>query len=79
MAKTPGAIRRDQAALKMAKEIDNPCISVCQLSGDLCVSCGRSKEDIRKWKRMKRPEKMAAVQRANVRLKGLKKTQGKKP
>jgi len=30
----------------MAKEIENPCISVCQLSGDLCVSCGRSKEDI---------------------------------
>ncbi|MCS3471434.1 putative Fe-S protein YdhL (DUF1289 family) [Pseudomonas sp. JUb42] len=60
----------------MAKEIENPCISVCQLSGDLCVSCGRSKEDIRKWKRMKRPEKMAAVQRATVRLKGLKKAQG---
>jgi predicted Fe-S protein YdhL (DUF1289 family) len=60
----------------MAKEIENPCISVCQLSGDLCVSCGRSKEDIRKWKRMKRPEKMDAVQRANVRLKGLKKAQG---
>ncbi|MCF4993544.1 DUF1289 domain-containing protein, partial [Pseudomonas gessardii] len=31
----------------MAKEIESPCISVCQLSGDLCVSCGRSKEDIR--------------------------------
>ncbi|OKA20882.1 DUF1289 domain-containing protein [Pseudomonas versuta] len=60
----------------MAKEIENPCISICQLSGDLCVSCGRSKEDIRKWKRMKRPEKMAAVQRATVRLKGLKKAQG---
>ena len=60
----------------MAKEIENPCISICQLSGDLCVSCGRSKEDIRKWKRMKRPEKMAAVQRASVRLKGLKKAQG---
>ncbi|WP_238543869.1 MULTISPECIES: DUF1289 domain-containing protein [Pseudomonas] len=41
-------------------------MSVCQLSGDLCVSCGRSKEDIRKWKRMKRPEKMAAVQISNL-------------
>jgi predicted Fe-S protein YdhL (DUF1289 family) len=40
------------------------------------VSCGRSKEDIRQWKRMKRPEKMAAVQRAKVRLKGLKKARG---
>jgi predicted Fe-S protein YdhL (DUF1289 family) len=60
----------------MAKEIENPCISICQLSGDLCVSCGRSKDDIRQWKRMKRPEKMAAVQRAKVRLKGLKKGRG---
>ncbi|MFS2155856.1 DUF1289 domain-containing protein [Pseudomonas sp. Pseusp122] len=61
----------------MAKEIANPCISLCQLSGDLCLSCGRSKEDIRKWKRMKRPEKMAAVQRATMRLKGLKKNHGR--
>lgn len=36
----------------MAKDIENPCISVCQLSGDLCVSCGRTKDDIRKWRRM---------------------------
>jgi predicted Fe-S protein YdhL (DUF1289 family) len=62
--------------LTMAKEIENPCISVCRLSGDLCVSCGRSKDDIRQWKRMKRPEKMAAVQRAKARLKGLKKSRG---
>jgi predicted Fe-S protein YdhL (DUF1289 family) len=59
----------------MAKEIENPCISVCQLSGDLCVSCGRGREDIRKWKRMKRPEKMAAVKRATLQLKALKKVQ----
>jgi predicted Fe-S protein YdhL (DUF1289 family) len=45
----------------MAKDIENPCISVCQLSGELCVSCGRTKDDIRKWKRTKRPEKMAAT------------------
>ncbi|AKA25233.1 DUF1289 domain-containing protein [Pseudomonas chlororaphis] len=55
----------------MAKDIANPCIAVCQLSGDLCLSCGRSKDDIRQWKRMKRPEKMAAVQRASQRLKAL--------
>jgi len=56
----------------MAKDIENPCIAVCQLSGELCVSCGRTKDDIRQWKRMKRPEKMAAVQRATLRLKKLK-------
>ncbi|WP_325985884.1 DUF1289 domain-containing protein [Pseudomonas protegens] len=60
----------------MAKEIDNPCIALCQLSGDLCLSCRRSKDDIRKWKRMKRPEKMAAVQRAGIRLKALQKKKG---
>ncbi|BBN54270.1 Fe-S oxidoreductase [Pseudomonas chlororaphis subsp. aurantiaca] len=60
----------------MAKEIDNPCIAVCQLSGDLCLSCGRSKDDIHQWKRMKRPEKMAAVQRASQRLKALRKKGG---
>ena len=57
----------------MAKDIENPCIAVCQLSCDLCVSCGRTKEDIRKWRGMKRPEKMAAVQRASARLKSLRK------
>ncbi|MBM6446801.1 MULTISPECIES: DUF1289 domain-containing protein [Pseudomonas] len=51
----------------------NPCISVCQLNSQLCLSCGRTKEDIKKWKRMKRPEKMAAVQRAAQRLKSLQK------
>lgn len=58
---------------EMAKEIDNPCTSLCQLSGDLCVSCGRTRQDIRNWKRMKRPEKMAAVQRASQQLKSLQK------
>ncbi len=56
----------------MASQIENPCISLCQLKGDLCVSCGRPKDEIRKWKRMKRPEKMAAVQKASARLKALK-------
>ena len=60
----------------MAKDIENPCTSVCQLSGDLCVSCGRNKEAIRKWRRMNRPEKMAAVQRASQRLKSLSKKKG---
>jgi predicted Fe-S protein YdhL (DUF1289 family) len=57
----------------VAKDIENPCISVCQLSGELCLSCGRTKADIRKWKKMKRPEKMAAVQRAALQLKSLQK------
>jgi predicted Fe-S protein YdhL (DUF1289 family) len=57
----------------VAKDIKNPCISLCQLSAEVCLSCGRSKDEIRKWKRMKRPEKMAAIQRATLRLKSLQK------
>jgi len=60
----------------VAKDIENPCIAVCHLSGELCVSCGRTREDIRKWRGMKRPEKMAAVQRASARLKSLRKKNG---
>lgn len=56
----------------MAKPIDNPCVSTCQLSGDMCLSCGRSKDEIKRWKRMKRPEKMATVKKAAQRLKAKK-------
>jgi predicted Fe-S protein YdhL (DUF1289 family) len=37
----------------------------------MCVSCGRSREEIRKWRGMKRPEKMAAVQNAAARMKAI--------
>ncbi|MEQ5836181.1 DUF1289 domain-containing protein [Marinobacter sp. NFXS9] len=53
----------------MATKIDNPCQSVCQLKGGLCTGCGRTTEDIRQWKSMKRPEKMKASKRAEQRLK----------
>ncbi|NHN67467.1 DUF1289 domain-containing protein [Pseudomonas fluorescens] len=37
--------------------MENPCISTCQFSGDMRVSCWRSRDGMHKWKRMKRPEK----------------------
>jgi len=39
----------------VGKDVENPCISVCKLTDELCTSCGRTKDEIRKWKRMKRP------------------------
>ncbi|GGY07875.1 Fe-S oxidoreductase [Litchfieldella qijiaojingensis] len=53
----------------MAKKIESPCVSVCQLKGGLCTGCGRTEEEIRRWKSMKRPEKMKTVKRADERLK----------
>ncbi|MHB0777584.1 DUF1289 domain-containing protein [Halomonas sp. WWR20] len=55
----------------MAKKVESPCVSICQLKGDLCVGCGRTMDEIRTWKTMKRPEKMKAVKRADERLKKL--------
>nr|WP_082481412.1 DUF1289 domain-containing protein [Pseudomonas sp. Leaf127] len=59
----------------MAKDIEPPAHPPAN-SAAICVSCGRNKEDIRKWRRMNRPEKMAAVQRADQRLKSLNKKKG---
>jgi predicted Fe-S protein YdhL (DUF1289 family) len=61
----------------VGKEIENPCISVCKFSGELCVGCGRNKDEIRQWKRMKKSERKAALKMAEQRLKSLKKA-GKK-
>jgi len=61
----------------VAKDVENPCISVCKLTDEVCTSCGRTKDEIRKWKRMKRSDKKATVERAAQRLKALKKKKKK--
>ena len=58
-----------QDIINMAKKIESPCIASCRLQGGLCVDCGRSVEEIRRWKAMKHPEKMATVKRAEQRRK----------
>ncbi|ENO15994.1 DUF1289 domain-containing protein [Marinobacter nanhaiticus D15-8W] len=55
----------------MAKKVENPCVSICQLKGGLCVGCGRTKDEIRQWTSMKRPERMKTVKLAEQRLKKL--------
>nr|WP_256354831.1 DUF1289 domain-containing protein [Pseudomonas sp. sia0905] len=66
-----------QQGENVAKDIENPCVSLCQLNSELCVSCGRTREEIRKWRGMKRPEKMATVQKAAARMKAIAKKKGK--
>ncbi|QFU02363.1 hypothetical protein FIU83_12015 [Halomonas sp. THAF5a] len=55
----------------MAKGIESPCVSICQLKRGLCVGCGRTMEEITRWPSMKRPERMKTHQRAAQRLKKL--------
>ncbi len=55
----------------MAKQIKNPCVSLCQLKDGICVGCGRTTDEIRRWKSMKRPERMRTTQQVEQRLKKL--------
>ncbi len=49
----------------------NPCISVCEFEERICVGCGRSKDEIKAWKKMDKPEKREVLAEAQVRLKAL--------
>jgi len=31
----------------------NPCIKICQFDADICVGCGRSKREIKAWKKLR--------------------------
>ena len=35
----------------------DPCISICKFSDDICVGCGRSKREIRAWKKLDKVDK----------------------
>ena len=40
--------------------VPSPCRSLCRLDeADLCTGCGRSRDDIRRWKTMADDERLA--------------------
>jgi len=52
----------------------NPCISLCKFDDDICIGCGRSKKEIKGWKKMDKDERKVVLADSAGRLKGLKKT-----
>ena len=46
----------------------DPCISLCKFSDDICVGCGRSKREIRAWKKLDKVDKRAVLAEAELRL-----------
>ncbi|MPR01739.1 DUF1289 domain-containing protein [Pseudomonas sp. MAFF 212408] len=46
----------------------DPCISICKFSDDICVGCGRSKREIRAWKKLDKVDKRAVLAEAQLRL-----------
>ncbi|MQU63601.1 DUF1289 domain-containing protein [Pseudomonas sp. FSL R10-1350] len=52
----------------------DPCISLCKFTDDICIGCGRSKREIKSWKKLDKDEKRSVLAEAALRLKTLKAT-----
>ncbi|KAA8705634.1 DUF1289 domain-containing protein [Pseudomonas proteolytica] len=46
----------------------DPCISICKFSEDICLGCGRSKREIRSWKKLDKVDKREVLAEAELRL-----------
>ncbi|TDV54685.1 putative Fe-S protein YdhL (DUF1289 family) [Pseudomonas graminis] len=46
----------------------NPCISLCKFDEDICLGCGRSKREIKSWKKMEKDEKRSVLDESALRL-----------
>lgn len=46
----------------------DPCISVCKFSDDICLGCGRSKREIKAWKKLDKAERRQVLAEAAMRL-----------
>ncbi|GGL28061.1 hypothetical protein GCM10009091_07360 [Pseudomonas brenneri] len=46
----------------------DPCINICKFSDDICVGCGRSKREIRAWKKLDKVDKRAVLAESQLRL-----------
>ena len=52
----------------------NPCIKICQFDADICVGCGRSKREIKAWKKLGKAERLSLLAEADMRLLALQAT-----
>ncbi len=62
----------------MSDKAKNPCISICKLKDDICIGCGRRRDEMKAWKGMKNTERKAVNELAAERLKALRKVKKKK-
>ena len=46
----------------------DPCISVCKFSNNICLGCGRSKAEIKAWKKLDKGEQRLVMAEADMRL-----------
>ena len=43
--------------------IDSPCVKVCKLKDDVCIGCGRTKDEITRWTKMTDAEREEVMKR----------------
>lgn len=46
----------------------SPCISVCAFEQDICVGCGRSRAEIKGWKKLDKTQRLSCLAVADMRL-----------
>lgn len=46
----------------------DPCIGVCKFSDSICLGCGRSKAEIKAWKKLDKSEQRLVMAEADMRL-----------
>ena len=46
----------------------DPCIGVCKFTDDTCIGCGRTKREIKAWKKLGKDEKRAVLAESALRL-----------
>ncbi|MDB6142305.1 MAG: Fe-S oxidoreductase [Pseudomonas sp.] len=46
----------------------DPCISVCKFDDDICIGCGRTKREIKAWKKLDKGDKRSVLAESAMRL-----------
>ncbi len=67
-----------ESEVVLGEKAKNPCVSICKLQDDICIGCGRSREEMKAWKDMKNKERKAVNALAAERLHALRKARKKK-
>jgi len=57
-------LNRDSIPVQSPRtQVQSPCIKVCRVADGVCVGCGRTLDEIRRWSRMDEDERAAVVAR----------------
>ena len=52
----------------------DPCIGVCKFTDDICLGCGRTKREIKAWKKLDKDAKRTVLAESALRLLALEAT-----